>query len=91
MLKKNQMNSFLMMIFFLNMLSSNANSENKYPLKKYSQKMKDFMLDIITTKANINDLSNKDMYYLSLLILDLAQKKQMVQERNTVYWYSRQG
>ena len=97
MIKKNTTQFILIIIFILHMLLLDASFifENQHKLsstiKKHSDNMKDLMLDVIAMKASQNNLSYKDLYYLSLLMFDLENKKHIIKQRNTVYWYSRQG
>jgi hypothetical protein len=85
---------FLGVFFFQFLLMTEASIlfERQYKLKKDNvEKMKNLMLDVIALKAYQNDLNIKDLFYLSLLIIDIEKKKEKQKQRNMVYWYSRQG
>ena len=85
---------FLGAFFFHFILKAEASIlfERQYKLKKDNvEKMENLMIDVITLKAYQNNLNKKDLFYLSLLIIDLEKKKEKRKQRNMVYWYSRQG
>jgi len=69
----------------------NGNKQKMSP-EKLDELMMDTHFNILVIIAkNPNGLTKRDKILLASLVLDLVDKENQIKQRNTVYWYSRQG
>ena len=77
-------------IFSISMLFNR--NKQKMSREILDELMLDNYLNMLEMKAkHPNGLTKRDKNLLASIIIDLVDKENKIKQRNTVYWYSRQG
>jgi hypothetical protein len=77
-------------IISINMLFNR--NKQKMSREMLDELMMDNYLNMLEMKAkHPNGLTKRDKNILASIIIDLVDKENQIKQRNTVYWYSRQG